>query len=157
MSRGWASLAARLLRPVLRVAAAARHRRLHAGDARPQPHASIPHRPLTPASPSCCHCRLPDRLLQLPLTGARINTGGSRFRSGYVFWPVCGVRVALMMPVEPIANWIFKITEPVDKRRVLTTVVTVMAAVTCAADRGRVCRRGARSSAYERLGGEPCF
>ena len=36
-----------------------------------------------------------------------------------------------MMPVEPSANWIFKLTEPVDKRRVLTTVVTVMASVTC--------------------------
>ena len=35
-----------------------------------------------------------------------------------------------MMPVEPVANWIFKLTEPVDKRRVLTTVVTVMAFVT---------------------------
>ena len=39
---------------------------------------------------------------------------------------VCGVRVSLMMPIDPAANWIFKITEPVDKRRVLTTVVTVM-------------------------------
>jgi hypothetical protein len=48
---------------------------------------------------------------------------------GYVFWMVCGVRVSLMMPIEPVANWIFKITEPVDKRRVLTTVVTVMQAV----------------------------
>ena len=50
---------------------------------------------------------------------------------GFVFWLVCGVRVALMMPVEPIANWVFKLTEPVDKRRMLTTVVTVMTFVTC--------------------------
>ena len=47
-----------------------------------------------------------------------------------MFWLVCGVRVSLMMPVEPAANWIFKITEPVDKRRVLTTVVTVMTSIT---------------------------
>jgi hypothetical protein len=50
---------------------------------------------------------------------------------GFVFWLVCGVRVALMMPVEPIANWVFRLTEPVDQRRVLSTVVTVMAFVTC--------------------------
>jgi hypothetical protein len=48
---------------------------------------------------------------------------------GGIFWMVCGVRVALMMPVEPVANWLFKLTEPVDKRHVLTTVVTVMTAV----------------------------
>ena len=50
---------------------------------------------------------------------------------GLAFWTVAGVRVAIMLPVEPSANWIFKLTEPVDKRRTLTTVVTVMAAVTC--------------------------
>lgn len=48
---------------------------------------------------------------------------------GYVFWLVTGMRVAMMMPAEPVANWIFKLTEPVDKRRVLTTVVTIVAAV----------------------------
>ena len=36
-----------------------------------------------------------------------------------------------MMPVEPVANWVFRLTEPVDKRRMLSTVVTVMVAVTC--------------------------
>ena len=50
---------------------------------------------------------------------------------GLAFWTIAGVRVAIMLPVEPSANWIFKLTEPVDKRRALTTVVTVMAAVTC--------------------------
>ena len=35
-----------------------------------------------------------------------------------------------MMPVEPVANWIFRLTEPVDKGRVLTTVVTVMTSIT---------------------------
>jgi len=49
---------------------------------------------------------------------------------GHVFWLVTGARVAMMMPAEPVANWIFKLTEPVDKRRVLTTVVTVVAAMT---------------------------
>jgi hypothetical protein len=68
--------------------------------------------------------------------GAEASSGGVRWAAfaislGVVFWLVCGVRVALMMPVEVIANWAFKITEPVDKRRVLTTVVTVMAFVTC--------------------------
>ena len=29
---------------------------------------------------------------------------------------VCGVRVALMMPVEPVANWVFRLTEPVEAR-----------------------------------------
>lgn len=48
---------------------------------------------------------------------------------GIVFWLVCAVRFSLMMPVEPSANWIFRLTEPVDKRRMLTTVVTVMQAM----------------------------
>jgi hypothetical protein len=41
------------------------------------------------------------------------------------------VRVAVMMPIEPSANWLFKITEPVDKRKMLSAVTTVMAALTC--------------------------
>jgi hypothetical protein len=49
---------------------------------------------------------------------------------GWVFWLATGARVAMMMPSEPVANWIFKLTEPVDKRRVMTTVVTVVASVT---------------------------
>lgn len=48
---------------------------------------------------------------------------------GVVFWLVCGTRFSLMMPVEPRANWIFRLTEPVDKRRMLTAVVTVLHAV----------------------------
>ncbi len=48
---------------------------------------------------------------------------------GFVFWLVCAIRVAVMMPVEPRANWIFRLTEPVDKSRMLTAVVTVMQAV----------------------------
>jgi len=48
---------------------------------------------------------------------------------GFIFWLVCGVRFSLMMPVEPSANWIFKLTEPVDKRHMLTAVVTVLQAI----------------------------
>jgi hypothetical protein len=73
---------------------------------------------------------LSGRLLQVPTTGA-MRYAWFSVPLGIVFWLVCGVRVAIMMPIEPSANWIFKITEPVDKRRVLTAVVTVMAAVTC--------------------------
>ncbi|HEX7284061.1 MAG TPA: hypothetical protein VF239_18535 [Vicinamibacterales bacterium] len=50
---------------------------------------------------------------------------------GLMFWLICGVRVALMMPVEPSANWVFRLTEPVDKRHMLSTVATVIAFVTC--------------------------
>jgi uncharacterized membrane protein len=68
------------------------------------------------------------RVAQVPVT-EWMHYGWFAIPLGYVFWAVCGLRVALMMPVDPVANWIFKITEPVDKRRVLTTVVTVMMAV----------------------------
>jgi hypothetical protein len=70
------------------------------------------------------------RLLQPPSNDSLIYAWFS-VPLGLVFWTVAGVRVAIMVPVEPTANWIFKLTEPVDKRRALTTVVTVMAAVTC--------------------------
>ena len=73
---------------------------------------------------------LAGRIMQIPTTGA-MRYGWFAIPLGLVFWLVCGVRVAIMVPIEPSANWIFKLTEPVDKRRVLTTVVTVMAALTC--------------------------
>jgi len=73
---------------------------------------------------------LAGRILQVPTTGS-MRYAWFAIPLGIVFWLVCGVRVAIMMPIEPSANWLFRITEPVDKRRVLTTVVTVMAAVTC--------------------------
>ena len=127
MSRGWATLAARLLRPLLRqplqrglaafmIATLGRshtHRfllGLYAGLAFLL---SIP---------------LFARVAQVPTTGW-MQYGWFAIPLGCVFWAVCGLRVALMMPVEPVANWIFKMTEPVDKRRVLTTVVTVMMAM----------------------------
>jgi uncharacterized membrane protein len=68
------------------------------------------------------------RLLQLPTTPSQ-RFAWFAVPLGWVFWLVCGLRVSTMMPVEPAANWLYKITEPVDKRRVLTTVVTVMMAV----------------------------
>lgn len=129
LSRVWTGLAARLLRPVLRTP-------LQRGLAaymlatlgRSQTHrfiiGSYAGIALLLAFP------LSSRLLHVPTT-ATFQYAWFAIPLGLVFWLVCGVRVAIMMPIEPSANWIFKLTEPVDKRRVLTTVVTVMAAVTC--------------------------
>lgn len=71
-----------------------------------------------------------DRLVQPPDTDT-LRYAWFAIPLGFMFWLICGTRVALMMPMEPVANWIFQLTEPVDKRRLLTTVVTVMASVTC--------------------------
>jgi hypothetical protein len=71
-----------------------------------------------------------DRLVQPPETNT-LRYAWFAIPLGFMFWLICGVRVALMMPIEPAANWLFQLTEPVDKRRMLTTVVTVMAFVTC--------------------------
>ena len=71
-----------------------------------------------------------DRLVQPPDANT-LRYAWFAIPLGVMFWLICGVRVALMMPIEPAANWIFQLTEPVDKRRMLTTVVTVMAFVTC--------------------------
>jgi hypothetical protein len=73
---------------------------------------------------------LAGRLL-LPPTNESVIYAWFSVPLGLAFWTIAGVRVAIMLPVEPSANWIFKLTEPVDKRRALTTVVTVLAAVTC--------------------------
>jgi len=70
------------------------------------------------------------RLLFEPVTASRQYAWFS-IPLELTFWLVAGTRVAIMLPVEPASNWIFKLTEPVSKRRMLTTVVTVMAAVTC--------------------------
>lgn len=124
MSRGWATLAARLLRPVLptplqrglaafMIATLGRshtHRFLFGLYAGVAFVLSLP---------------LAGRIAELPTTGFH-RYGWFAIPLGWIFWMVCGVRVGLMMPIEPRANWIFKLTEPVDKRRVLTTVVTVM-------------------------------
>ena len=129
MSRGWSTLISGLLRPLLRsplqrglasfmLATLARshsHRYLlgiYFGLA------------LLIALP------IADRLFQPPDTDT-LRYAWFAVPLGFMFWMICGVRVALMMPVETVANWVFRLTEPVDKRRMLTTVVTVMAFVTC--------------------------
>ena len=129
MSRGWATFAARLLRPLLRLPL----QRGLAAFMLATLGRSHTHRFIIGSYAAIAF------LLALPIAGRLLQvptTASQRFAwfavpLGWVFWLVCGVRVATMMPVEPAANWLYKITEPVDKRRVLTTVVTVMAAVTC--------------------------
>ena len=128
MSRGWASLAARALRPLLpwplqRGIAAF----MLATLGRSQTHRFI--LGLYAGLAFMLSLPLMDRLSQLPTTG-HYTYGWFAIPLGYVFWAVCGLRYSLMMPVEPVANWIFKLTEPVDKRKVLTTVVTVMMSIT---------------------------
>jgi hypothetical protein len=128
MSRGWATLAARLLRPLLpwplqRGLAAF----MLATLGRSHTHRFI----LGLYAGLAFLLSLPTahRLSQLPLTGYH-QYGWFAIPLGYVFWSVCGLRYSLMMPVEPVANWIFKLTEPVEKRKVLTTVVTVLTTLT---------------------------
>ena len=128
MSRGWSSLAARALRPLLpwplqRGIAAF----MLATLGRSQTHRFI--LGLYAGLAFMLSLPLMDRLSQLPTTG-HYTYGWFAIPLGYVFWAVCGLRYSLMMPVEPVANWIFKLTEPVDKRKVLTTVVTVVMSIT---------------------------
>jgi hypothetical protein len=49
---------------------------------------------------------------------------------GLLGWSATGLRVAMMLPSEPAANWLFRLTEPVDKARVLTTTASVIAGAT---------------------------
>ena len=129
MQRGWATLAARVLRPLLRSPL----ERGLAAFMLATLGRSHPHRFLIGMYGGIAFLlALPiaGRLLLEPTTGTRIYAWFA-VPLGLTFWMVCGVRVALMMPSEPVANWVFKLTEPVDKRRVLSTVVTVMAFVTC--------------------------
>jgi hypothetical protein len=128
-SRGWATIAAKLLRPLLptplqRGLAAymlATLGRSHTHRFLLGMYAGIA---LLLALPIAI------RLFQVPTTALMQSTWFT-VPLGLVFWMVCGVRVAMMMPIEPIANWVFRLTEPVDKRRLLSAVVTVMAFVTC--------------------------
>ena len=129
VQRGWATLAARVLRPLLRgplqrgLAAF-----MLATLGRSQSHRFL----IGMYAGIAFLMALPiaGRLFEMPTTD-RLRYAWFAVPLGFTFWLVCGVRVALMMPVEPVANWVFKLTEPVDKRRVLTTVVTTMAFVTC--------------------------
>jgi hypothetical protein len=128
-SRGWATIAAKLMRPLLptplqRGLAAymlATLGRSHTHRFLLGMYAGIA---LLLALPIAI------RLFQVPTTALMQSTWFT-VPLGLVFWMVCGVRVATMMPVEPIANWVFRLTEPVDKRRLVSAVVTVMAFVTC--------------------------
>ena len=129
LQRGWATLAAKLLRPLLRSPL----QRGLAAFMLATLGRSHPHRFLIGIYAGIAF------LIALPIAGRLFLEPVTEWRRyawfavplGFVFWLVCGVRVAMMMPVDTIANWVFRLTEPVDKRRVLSTVVTVMAFVTC--------------------------
>jgi hypothetical protein len=77
-------------------------------------------------------------LLALPLAGrlagpadsAAVQYAWFSVPLGLLCWTAAALRVAMMLPVEPASNWVFKLTEPVDKRRVLSTTVTVMQGAT---------------------------
>lgn len=77
-------------------------------------------------------------LCALPLAGRLLgaaDTSGEQYAwfsipLGLLCWTAAAIRVAMMLPVEPASNWIFQLTEPVDKRRVLSTAVTVIAGAT---------------------------
>ena len=68
------------------------------------------------------------RLLALPLLGrlagpadsAAVQYAWFSVPLGLLCWTAAALRVAMMLPVEPSSNWVFKLTEPVDKRRVLS-------------------------------------
>ena len=130
VQRGWATLAARLLRPVLRAPLQrslaafmlATLGRSHTHRFVIGTYAAIAFLTALPVA---------GRFLQVQATADDVRYAWFALSLGAIFWLVCGVRYSLMLPVEPIANWAFRITEPVDKRRMLTTVVTVLAFVTC--------------------------
>jgi hypothetical protein len=73
-------------------------------------------------------------LFALPLSGRLLSpaTTATEYYAwfsvplGLICWAAAAMRVAMMLPVEPASNWLFKLTEPVDKARVLSTVATVM-------------------------------
>jgi hypothetical protein len=77
-------------------------------------------------------------LCALPLAGrltGLADDAGARYAwlsvpLGLLCWSMAGVRVAMMLPVETAANWVFQLTEPVDKQRVLSTAVTVLLGAT---------------------------
>jgi hypothetical protein len=77
-------------------------------------------------------------LCALPLVGRLLGPADSEAARyawfsvplGLLCWSAAALRVAVMLPVEPASNWIFKLTEPVDKHRVMSTTVTVMLGAT---------------------------
>lgn len=70
----------------------------------------------------------------LPLAGRLLGPADSTVERyawfsvplGLLWWTAAAVRVAMMVPVEPRANWAFQLTEPVDKVRTLSTAVAVL-------------------------------
>lgn len=72
-------------------------------------------------------------LFALPLAGRLLQSADTAAAQyawiaiplGVICWAAAGIRVAMMLPIETAANWIFKLTEPVDKVRVLSAPVTV--------------------------------
>ncbi len=77
-------------------------------------------------------------LCALPLAGRLIAPADSdavryawfSIPLGLLCWAAAALRVAMMLPTQASANWVFKLTEPVDKRRVLSTAVTVIQGAT---------------------------
>jgi hypothetical protein len=77
-------------------------------------------------------------LCALPLVGRLAEPAGTdavRYAwysvpLGLLCWTTAALRVAMMLPVTPAANWVFRLTEPTDKRRVLSTTATVIAGAT---------------------------
>lgn len=49
---------------------------------------------------------------------------------GMLWWCAAGVRVAMMLPVEPRANWVFRLTEPVDKWALVSTSTRIVSVLT---------------------------
>jgi hypothetical protein len=70
------------------------------------------------------------RRLAGPADSAAVQYAWFSIPLGLLCWTAAALRVAMMLPVEPASNWVFKLTEPVDKRRVLSTTVTVMQGAT---------------------------
>jgi hypothetical protein len=72
-------------------------------------------------------------LFALPLAGRLLqpaDTAAAQYAwisipLGVICWATAGIRVAMMLPIETAANWIFKLTEPADKVRVLSAPVTI--------------------------------
>lgn len=61
-----------------------------------------------------------------PATSADVQYAWFSVPLGIMCWTAAAFRVAMMLPVEPASNWIFRLTEPVDKARILSTAVTIV-------------------------------
>jgi hypothetical protein len=72
-------------------------------------------------------CALPllPRLMDPP-TAIEVRYAWFSVPLGLLCWMAAALRVGMMLPIEPAANWIFKLTEPVSWRRVLSTAAMVI-------------------------------